>query len=452
MAAKANTEKLFVLCFDGLSNSQLDWLARRVPVLEELCGEACRKSIDTRPFSCPQPFWAELLSGRAWSELDCPGYARPANSLNQLEIMTENHLPCSLPLLCGDDQLADVLINLPLVKPKPGRFWLSDGSFPIQITCYPQELERAALFHAYKPRPFISTTAALADKSASVSASLQVEQQRLDCAIKLLAEKNWRTAFLRVSVFDLLAHLIEPDFLHSEQLSYWKDIDKFLSSFSTALAAIFEQIDLSRTVVFSSFSHVPCHSRLNLNLLLEKGGFCRLEEKSEDARLLASGTRADAVKLLNWAGDAPPNSRPMVSKTNSFDLRHTYAGSPVQGAVYLNRKDRFENGTVDGGEVLELRNKVATYLTEELQKELGQKVFLWHSERRNQEPMGPDLMVYATGVEIHNTAEGPIFDRSNRPRTTHAGEGFVLLPIRFASLPEKVGGLDLHNAMRDLML
>ncbi len=380
------------------------------------------KVLDGRPHACPQPVWAQALSGRSWCELGCAGYAAPRASLNDVQILSEDDLRLDGAILPGQAGGTILTINMPLLKPKPGRLWLSDGSLPMPLSVSPPELLSDPLFARYKPRPYSSSALASVVTEQSVVQCMRIEQERIACALHLIERGPWQSCFLRLSVFDLLSHMLGPDFLLAEKLSVWPDIEDFLGFLDRALIEICTRADADLLFVLSSFSHTACEARLNLNELLACGGFCRLASRETQI-----GPVIERRKAAIQAGAAQAVIDPLalVSPASLFDPSRTIAGSPVAGAVYLNRSDRFAEGTVAAGDLDREFQEVKEYLGRELNREFGGRLFMWSEVDAGRRC--PELMIYVDGVELHDLQGSAPIDRRNRPRSTHRAQGFICL-------------------------
>jgi hypothetical protein len=453
MNSSASGSRLLLLSLDGLSLSQLDELSQLSSDFRQfLVRISDRKELACPLSTSPQAAWSELLTGLSWSQLGCPGYARPKDSLNDLEIVTEDLLSGRLDLLECPGAERQLLINLPIVKPKDGRIWLSDGSWPYQNTVSPIELRNCHPFDAYRPRPYASTTVALSDRRSSIISCLAAERQRLECALELIRNQRWRICIYRVSVFDQLAHLIGSDSLFCQGLIESKELEEFWTSLGTGLSEIAELCADTTLAVISTFSHVNCRARLNLNELLSLAGFCVLR-KTENAEMTSIIERrrsaALALAKAEVAVESAAAQQPAVSSTSCFELERTVAGSPTAGAVYLNRKSRFASGIVEDFQVNVILERVEDYLRNYLTKEFAsgfqlEKIIGGHER-------SPDLIVQINGVELHNTLGPPWLDRHNHPRSTHCGAGFIALSASLSSLSAPTSPLQLYKLLKEVV-
>ncbi|HEY9868317.1 MAG TPA: hypothetical protein V6D08_04065 [Candidatus Obscuribacterales bacterium] len=440
--------RLFVIAVDGLARQQAKALSAWLPWLDDMFRSSCVRTLDSSPLPNAPAIWSEILSGRSWLALSCPGYARPAASLNDVRIVTESDLRFSLSLLSSVPGSDTVVANLPLVLPGHGRLWLSDGSLPLAQVVSPPDLAGRAPFDAYKARPFLSSTIALVDLDESLKACFRSELSRLECVAELLSTSRWQKCFMRLSVFDLMAHILGPDALSCQELRFWPQIKEFLERLNESLSEITQRLDDTVVCAVSAFSHTACRARLNLNQLLCQGGFCQLAvSEGEDNPLMAARAAAALAVSREREGGTVPSR--MVSRTNRFVPEGLLAASPVSGTVYLNLKSRFVDGAVEENRRAALLESVRKYLEQELLGEFGALVQVCGNEEA--ESGGPDLVIYAEGVEFHNTSNAPAVDRDNRPLSTHKAEGFLCAPADCQNVPAVIRPVDVYSILNAIV-
>lgn len=436
--------RLLVVAVDGLAPQQAKALSAWLPWLNDMFRSSCVKTLDSSPLPNTAAIWGEILSGRSWLELGCPGYARPASSLNDVRIIRETDLRFSLSLVSSVPGSTTVVANLPLVLPGNGRLWLSDGSLPLVQVVSPPDLAGRAPFDAYRARPFVSCTTALADLGESLNACFRSELSRLECVAELLATSPWQKCFMRLGVFDLIAHLLGSDALMCRELRFWPQMKEFLERLSESLSEMTGRFDDAVVCAVSAFSHTACRARLSLNELLSQGGFCRLAASEEDANPLMAA-RSGAARAVGPEPQSGAVQSRMVSRTNRFIPERLLAASPVSGTVYLNLKNRFVDGVVEENKRGALLTSVRKYLEEELSREFGSLVQILTPD--GAESGGPDIVIYAEGVEFHNMSNSPAVDRDNRPQSTHKAEGFLCAPADCQNLPAVIRPVDVYSIL-----
>jgi len=446
LISNSQKRRLLIVSLDGLSVVQLHILSSHCPNLASILNSGQVVAMHTEPVNTPQPVWAEVLTGKSWFDLGCSGYSRPGASLMSLEVVSEENLSEPFSLINGDLKAQSLIVNMPLVMPGEGRCWLADGSLPLQITVSPNDLASKAPFDSYQPRAYLSSILALAHKDRGGRDALQVERDRLRLSLELTKTSNWSSCLVRFSVFDQLAHLYGADYLDLKTLLVRSDLEEFLAEFDVAVKQMVELFSDSIVCIVSAFSHTPCHARLNLNELLVRGGFCCLESGDDSDRQVLE-RRAHALTAISTARAGSSTTSDMVSASCKVNAAASLAASPVAGAIYLNRQDRFEDGTVTTSKAGPVLNDVFNYVHCQLQESFGAEVVIWKNETGSLN--APDLMVYIPGVELHDSADRTLIDRVNKPRSTHIAEGFAWLAGKGGYTDSVISPTELHSALKE---
>jgi len=366
-----------------------------------------------------QALWGEILSGQRFWETGCVGYAFPKTSLNDLEIGSQSTYQFRSVFT---DNFVNFAINVPLIEPSNGkRIWLSDGSFSSESVA-PRELLANEPFKSYRARPFSSPAYYLRRTLEGVEACLQAEKQRLLCAIELATGNNWQVGVVRLSIFDQLFHLLGKDFLLDETLTIHPSVKSFLEFANTGIQKILASATNATTCIMSAYSHAECTRRANLNLLLSQLGYCALTEPKQAK--LALELRHRSTLALSGERESSISPTPLVTLTNHFQ-KSSIAVSPVHGAIYLNRKGRFQEGIVEDHEIKGLKKQVASDLTKLLNNSGIQNMRLELNPQDRPNSQAPDLMLCADGLDFHNAYGSPSIDHINHPLTCHTSNGFV---------------------------
>ncbi|MBX9879525.1 MAG: alkaline phosphatase family protein [Candidatus Obscuribacterales bacterium] len=406
---------MLLISLDGLSAEQFRYLSTTFGLLNTYLKSGIKK-LTSNTLSSTQGAWGEILSGKPWWETGCVGYAVPKNSLCDLEVSSES----SYKLDSAMTQLPSLVVNVPLLEPKD-RLWLSEGLSAISVN--PKRLMSSEPFKSYQARPFSSPAYFLGKPFEGTRLCLEAEKQRLICAEALARENNWQLGIIRLTTFDQLAHLLGNDYLGKTTLAIRPEIESFISEINDVLERIIESAKPSTVAVMSSYSHVECKKRISLNQLLAQLGFCTLKDKAlvqKEQVLRYESTIALSTRKV---------SSPLISTTNAFVEESCIAASPIQGAIYVNVKDRFKNGIVSRDSQQSHVKQVESQLKSALH-EAGVTNF---NIELNPEPTNssktpaPDLMVYADGVDFHNLYDAPVVDSFSHPISCHSTNGFVCI-------------------------
>jgi predicted AlkP superfamily phosphohydrolase/phosphomutase len=423
--ANSRKHRLLVVSVDGVSLQQISLLSKTLSFFRTCRGTF--QQVDAGPLTSVQPAWAQVLTGKPWYEVGCPGYARPQGSLNQLHIVQERDLLSAVNLLGskkGSQRL--ILANLPLVEPSTNRLWLSDGSLPLPMAVSVDEFSQRKPFIDYTSRPFISADISMGDVRASVQRILEVERRRIECFEILCRESDWNLAILRISAFDSLCHVLGPDAVGAKNLSASSSIDSLWTTLDSLLCKVKEQQPQTNICLLSLFSHVPCVARLSLNKMLQQGNYCKLIAASDSGRERFA-RRTMAAEILRDAPQSGSDKKvTLVSKSNAFDAALTLAGSPVMGCVYVNSADRFKDGIVRASDEAAVVRDVHDYLFEKLSNLFGARASIQVHPKADHVP---GMTVQVTGVAMHDAFDGPVVDYDVRPPSVHAPQGFVWTPV-----------------------
>lgn len=382
--------------------------------------------MDTRPFTQSQPIMAEILTGVPWWENGCAGYSAPDKTLNQLSILTEANLTAPITLL--DSAGASVVVNMPLLAPDVGRFWLSDGSMPIQIDVSPTTLSQKSPFKNYIPRAFPSLAMGLPDPRTSSEHCITAEEQRMECVLDLIENEDWETCVWRFSIFDQLAHLLGAEYLDDPNL--W--INHRLTEFTARLNDAINSLILKKLNVYvlSSFSHSRCRARFDLNRFLKRENLLSLNDTRVSSPSRQSAKRNEALEAI--LGEESRSLFGMATSEGRIIPSETVAASPVSGCVYINDKQRFRDGLIETQDLASIRERVRIHLTDELDTIFG-GLFSIHTNPESRKLLHnkslalPDFIIHLDGIELHDESD-PLLSGADKPRSTHSSKGFLLLP------------------------
>jgi predicted AlkP superfamily phosphohydrolase/phosphomutase len=445
-------KKLLVINLDGLSIHQLAQLEQMLPVLGSFSKKHLLTSQTGHPLTNPQAMWAEIFTGRSWFDSGCPGYTKPVNNLNNAKIVTESDWLSPTDLIGGSTESPAIIINMPLLLPDDRfRIWLADGSLPLMNSVSPAKIAEVNPFNTYRARAFTFAAEGLSNLSKSVASCLQIEDERLRCAVQLLKQQDWHTCYWRVSIFDTLQHLLGCDLLELSNLSFGRQIEEFLVRLNSALCQMCNLAD--NPVLISTFHLSPCHARFNLNDLLSLGGFCRFAGNSTNA---AIAQRKEAAKTIAASRqEISKHAKAVVATSNYLDLSKTQASSPSSGLIYLNRSRYFKDGIVGEAEAADLMDAITSYLSNYLQDQFaGQDnwsiVTIDKGQlESNRNEATPDLLVQIDGVDFHNTQGQGVIDYINHPRSLHAPGGFFCFPD--SMMPKQISTKQAHTILQELL-
>src|SRR5262249_52469188 len=145
----------------------------------------------------------------------------------------------------------------------------------------------------------------------------------------------------------------------------------------------------------------PCHGAVNLNVVLQRGGFLSLIPGEAAGVRQRSRTSAASTLLGGTIG-----TYMLQSMEGRLNLSATVAASPIAGCVFINRTDLFADGCVAPEEYEKVFNAVKVYLESVLLPAFGTRVRMAEPVRNpalHQKAMIiPDLIISIEGIEFHN--------------------------------------------------
>lgn len=414
----------FLLSLDGLCLDDLQDLYVLLPKSRG-CIEALAAHTMGGCFVAAQPIWAEILTGEPWYDNGCVAYAHPTTSLNKLEVFTESQLLRNVKIFDSSSPSRAVTINIPLLRPKPAeRYWLSDGSLPINKIFSPSNLSSLPHLDEYQPRPYQTLALATGTETEVAKRSLMIEEQRLDCASTLFNRiSDWTHFVLRLSVFDSLHHCLGMHFLGAKDLQVSPNVKRFMEKLDQFLFEVFSIEDLDVTLI-SAYSHIPCRGVVNLNTVLKNGGFLDIES----ATLASARMATERLKASSTLHGANGIVQQLVSFEGRLKAADTKAASPVSSAVFINSKESFADGCVESSQYSQIRENVKQYLRARFYERFGESYSLVEkpSDVQTSSTMPlPDFIILIEGIEFHDLEDAQI--RAPIPRTTHHPTGFALL-------------------------
>jgi predicted AlkP superfamily phosphohydrolase/phosphomutase len=414
--------KTLLLSLDGLSSDDYDSLKRLTPSLAALSSKLTCHELDAKVLTAPQAIWGEILTGQRWFANGCVGYSQPASSLNRVLVADEKTL-LEPVRITRTDQIDEptIIVNVPLLRPKPDRIWLSDGSLPINKRVSPSELSAQPPLSEYMDRPATSSIVQFEQSVRFLQETfLSAESKRLECVSWLMANKPWSSCIHRIGLFDHLAHLLGLNFLRARDLRIFGELEKFCQQLDDFITSVQADSDIELSIV-SGYSHVPCCGIVNLNHVLAQGGF--LEIDSGMAQTRVDSNRADA---FSFGMQNPVSGVLLTSLEGRLKADATQAASPVAGSVFINSARTYKDGCVDESNYRTVGEEVREWLGRALSNIRAGAFEIEQNPIFNPGKNVAAFVIHGEGVEFHNMRES--LGGRGTPRTTHSTRGVVLLP------------------------
>lgn len=390
--------KHLILALDGLSREELFWFTKFSPLLQKYCQTAVASNLIGDKLLCnTHSTWATLLTGKAWTEHHCIGYAKPLLYLAEPQIVTEAHL--------GDIFLRKVAaertgaINIPLLRPS-GRKWIADSGSATNVTVSPASL--AQRLPRLTERRFFHTASNLKRNPIAVwHDAVRADAERI-YATATLMDSNLELVLLRLSSFDIAGHFLYRELFDD---SFVSKVD-YLNLLGGALNQLLQKIEEEEysVVVISNYGFESCSRVVNINGLLAAGGYCQITLKSDSRRTSAAQELSGSEHSNRWH----------VAQTSQ-------ACSATHGTVHLNSKNRFRTGVVEDNEVAVLRRELFDYLPDSVHKRHGIGMLI----NANTDPALPDLVFRVPGADYTFSRNLHSYDT---PAAVHSPIGFLAVP------------------------
>lgn len=422
-----------LLSLDGLSQQQFDQILNLSATLRENFLTQNRVTLDSSPFVESHPIWAELLTGVPWYENGCVAYARPVGSLDKLEVMTEDQLISPIKLIGNGP--ASISSNVPLVCPRE-RTWIADGSAPSMILAKPESL-RKQLGAKYRARSQSMLALSLREPLKAAEAAAVSDLDRLRALSSVTETNNWHEAIVRLTYFDQIQHIYGlQEWLHPKHLSFpiTERIIKALETFTQTLLKRCGQIS-----ILSAYSLTRCSSRFNLNALLKEAGFLHAQPPA------STSDSSQRVRAAEAIGNATLSGATLSSLAGRLMAEKTLAASPVSGAIYLNLRSNFEDGSIVESDKASILADLQELLEAGAVRYFGGRAIIHAAPPTATTKSLPQFFAQIAGTEFFDTGE-TVLDTANKPAVCHSGTGFLCSP-NASSSGKQMTLLQTHHAL-----
>jgi len=265
----------------------------------------------------------------------------------------------------------------------------------------------------------------------------QIEKTRFECA-KELFKKDWDLFFILFSGTDWIQHSKFYDLEHNDveqerkAIKIYQEIDQYVGWFKDHLA------DDTKLLIMSDHGFCSLDGVFFLNQWLEKENYLKFQASNKkyiDFGQVAESRKKSSSKGVNFYLSGLtrflwkyPKFFQMAKKTYDkvkkimpinvqqdfgFDHSQTIAYS-LSNLIYLNRKDRFENGVIETEtEYQEIKKKLMAKLSKIKDPDTGKLVFdkiidAHQSYNGKEIEKGPDIIVYSSNFLI-KSIPGPLF-------------------------------------------
>lgn len=325
-----------------------------------------------------QAVWATLLTGKSWREHRCTGYSTPGSNIDEPRVFEITAL--------GDKALLDTvasaqtaLINLPLI---PGGTTVRGEAVTQQPIRKPKEGRHPALIW---------------------EEAVEADCRRIALALPLL-EQQLQLVVCRLTSFDTAGHLLFDELFSQPRPRQ----ELVLATLGAAIDTLLRSAGAQQfeVLVVSNYSFERCISLVNVNHMLEGGGYCVSSLASKSRRILALKSIVGDPEALRW----------------HIEPERSGACSPVHGTVFCNSRNRFSKGILDENEAKAMLTELPPFLEEACKQRYGLD---FHWQTIADDPLLPDMVFRIPGADY-------TFSEQTRPGDTptgvHEPSGFLALP------------------------
>ncbi|HEY9679198.1 MAG TPA: alkaline phosphatase family protein [Drouetiella sp.] len=421
-----------LLSVDGLSENDIPDLLELLPALAHSLNHQAAVLESHAGLTSAPAIWSEILTGEPWFSSGCYGYSRVDGNLNKLSVMREKDLLAHNLLFRNEtEESPSLVVNMPLLMPRPERTWLSDGSLPTRTKVSPSQLLSDEEISKYEPRPYLDIGRASGHRVYSSVSAIHNEEIRTAAVTKLLKESKWSRCIWRLSISDQLTHLLGLGWLRSTDLTCSANIRAIFSKIDSVISDLLKTG--CRVFLVSAHGQMPCSFRFHLNDFFARANILQYDNPDKNSR--QTSLRVSASELIGSRIEAF-NLR---SSEATINLLASRAVSPVAGCVFVNTKD--------GDEQREsLCNKVAALMEQQLhQLTRFVKIVRNPVPFEAREVVLPDLIVSLPGTELSDVRDSG----TDAPRTTHSATGFICAPKGFSLPSEFTSFRDIHEVLHD---
>ena len=366
----------------------------KLPTLEKLIKEGVHGTLKSTNPPVTGPAWVSFATGKNPGEHGCYGFFLPKGSLTETETITTRDIKGDTFYELLDKQDKEcILINLPCSHPPRIRGilitdFLTKGDhffFPPDLVTEIPKLKD----YRVVPHPNLSEDRFIADVSDQ-------ERTRFECAQEL-SRRDWDFFFILFDVPDSILHRIDEEIIPGKKLAALKvltEIDAYIGWFVDQApdADIFIMSDHG----FRGYNKVFPINEWLVDEGYAKVGVKSIEAREEDISFLEKSHVSGWVQGLvsHLLKRRIPLQNPLLRKLAAFLYRivtkvtamrrvvHitlypeslayslTYAGN--YASIYLNSRERFEQGVVENRE--KLRAEIMAKL-EKLEGKTGKRIF-----------------------------------------------------------------------------
>ena len=394
--------QFMVIGLDGMSMPLLELLIRR-NLFKEVgklisSGFLCPLSSTMPPVTGPA--WATFATGVNPGKHGVLDFVLPGDTLSTLRpVSSQNIRTKTFYEYLEDQERQAILVNLPLSWPPLTTFpTLTSFMTRSENTVYPPGLvNEIPILRQYRIAPTVRRPNRGEPTKAYIECVRELERIKFQCATQLLGQKAWDFFFVLFGATDWVSHLAYDQLIAGnipeEIARLYSDLDSYILGLRQSAP------DDTNIIIMSDHGFRVTRVQFTINAWLAQEGYLVKQVRGEESRqkhALAAGDPANAVNLTHLARLA---NIPVVKSLAvrgyqllrqiirrfgrdfhfdvSFDPQRTLAAcvSHESDAIYINRANRYQDGTVDAERYEALRSELIAKLSQITDPQTGERVF-----------------------------------------------------------------------------
>ena len=367
-------KKTLIIGLDGMSPELLfgNWI-HELPNLKKIYDNGATGNMHSAFPPVTAPAWVSFATGKNPGKHGVYDFIYPDKSLDDIKTVTSYDIKAKTYYeILNENGKKSIIINLPVSHPpRTGDIMVTNFLAKSTQNVFPESLiGEIPELKEYRPIHDVRLTDRKSEFSKFLADITDVEEKRFICAKKLF-QKPWDTFFVLFESTDFLHHVKYREMLKKKDkpiLDFYKKIDGYVGWF-------LGNMDKDTTlIVMSDHGFKPIDGVVLVNNLLRKKGMIKLSDDKKKAYYTNPFSESyeeltkDMPKLhIDYFYDKLAKMPFLLKIARTFakvfgkflklelkkkiDRAESIAVLPAfTGCLYINAKERFENGKVESDE------------------------------------------------------------------------------------------------------
>lgn len=446
-------KKVIIIGLDGMSPELLfdNWI-NELPNLKKIYEHGAIGDMKSAFPPVTAPAWTSFATGKNPGKHGIYDFIYPDKSLDNIKTVSSSDIKAKTYYeILNENGKKNILINLPVSHPsKTNDIIVTNFLAKSDKNVFPENLvDEIPELKEYRPIHDVRLTDNESEFDKFLADITDVEEKRFRCAQKLF-QKPWDTFFVLFESTDFLHHVKYEEMLkHKDKsiLNFYKKIDSYVGWF-------LENMDKNTIlIVMSDHGFKTIDGVILVNNLLRKKGWIKLsedkkqtyytnpfsesyEELTKDMPKLHIDFFYDKLTKMPFLLKITRNFAKVFGKFLKLELKkkidraESIAVLPAfTGCLYINAKERFENGKVELNEYENVLNEIKNYL-ESLRNDKNMPLFtkIYRKEEMYNGPLvkyAPDLLLASEHYHFDTFPYGSL-DIHKAEISTHSDTGIFM--------------------------